>query len=239
MDCIDWNNVIFNETNKKLIITNENLTEIPQAVINLYSDRVLYLDVSFNTIRKFNWIQFFPNLQTLILDNNNISDDILVDNLKNSKSHRNLITLSLNNNKLKNLILIKLLADIFPNLEYLSLHKNPLCPDGLTTLNDDKINYEIYKNYIIESFGKLKFLDHIKIKRPFGGANINRNTAILKFSPKMILAKINILSKPKIYSPLPNNNRIPGDHCGRFGIVTYEYIGKNSEGNRFISNNDL
>ncbi|KAG5335362.1 LRMDA protein, partial [Acromyrmex heyeri] len=41
------------------------------------------------------------------------------------------------------------------------------------------------------------------------------------------------------YTPLPSSVRNPQDHKGVYGKCKYRYSGKNSEGNRFISNNDL
>jgi hypothetical protein len=46
-------------------------------------------------------------------------------------------------------------------------------------------------------------------------------------------------AEPKVYSPLPDNIREPGDHKGVYCKTKYRYIGKQSEGNRFIANNDL
>lgn len=41
------------------------------------------------------------------------------------------------------------------------------------------------------------------------------------------------------YSPLPSNSITPGDHKGTFGRSRYIYFGKQSEGNRFIRNDQL
>ena len=45
--------------------------------------------------------------------------------------------------------------------------------------------------------------------------------------------------KDSIYSPLPPVLTNAGDHHGTYGRKRYVYIGKHSEGNRFIRNNDL
>lgn len=42
-----------------------------------------------------------------------------------------------------------------------------------------------------------------------------------------------------IYSPLPENMREAGTHVGAYGRSKIKYVGDNSEGNRFIVNNDL
>lgn len=41
------------------------------------------------------------------------------------------------------------------------------------------------------------------------------------------------------YTPLPQQLTDEGDHHGTFGRSRYVYIGRHSEGNRFIKNNDL
>ncbi|EDX14612.1 GD18106 [Drosophila simulans] len=65
---------------------------------------------------------------------------------------------------------MRLIRKFFPNLQYLSLHGNPICPDGLelqpfsTYLRYD---YEYYSNYIAQSLSKLKFLDHGLVQRTY------------------------------------------------------------------------
>ena len=41
------------------------------------------------------------------------------------------------------------------------------------------------------------------------------------------------------YTPLSQELTDAGDHHGTFGRSRYVYVGKHSEGNRFIRNNDL
>ena len=79
---------------------NENLTQIPLDVINIYGFAVYHLDCSFNAITDLYWTSFFTNLQTLILDSNNFTDDTLIFNSQTVICPQyNVKTLSLNNNK--------------------------------------------------------------------------------------------------------------------------------------------
>lgn len=86
---------------------------------------------------------------------------------------------------------MRLIRRFFPNLQYLSLHGNPICPDGLELQPFSgylRYDYEYYRcvwllpvesifgiifaystrsNYIAQSLSKLKFLDHGLVQRTY------------------------------------------------------------------------
>lgn len=98
--------------------------EIPTILAAKFGHLATRLDLSYNSLTSFKNINSFTNLNELILDNNLLGDDQLdfVPNLR-------LKTLSLNKNKLTNLYkLVNSIKVCMPNLEYLSLIGNPLCP---------------------------------------------------------------------------------------------------------------
>jgi len=104
--------------------------ELPQILATKFGPFATKLDLSFNSMERFDNINHFTNLSELILDNNNFSDEQIV-----FKRNLRLKTLSLNKNKLKNLSkLVQKIQLSFPNLEYLSLIGNPLCPVSIQTI---------------------------------------------------------------------------------------------------------
>ncbi|XP_037923440.1 leucine-rich melanocyte differentiation-associated protein isoform X1 [Hermetia illucens] len=239
MEHINWSQVVYNQSERKLVLINQNLSLIPQSVINVYCNKLSYLDVSSNRINDLSFLRLMPCLETLILDNNAITDDVLLNFNSDGNSLETVKILSINNNKLENLTLILLiLASEFPNLEHLSLLGNPACPDGLSPNKSSSDSYDSYKRQVSHSFRHLKFLDSCEIQRHFNGSVTQRRAEILKFSPKILFAKLKGTNEVK-YTPLPSNKRNPGDHCGSYSLTLYKYIGRNSEGNRFILNNDL
>ncbi|XP_018333892.1 leucine-rich melanocyte differentiation-associated protein-like [Agrilus planipennis] len=95
--------------------------------------------------------------------------------------------------------------------------------------------------YVIYRLPHLQFLDSTKV------TNFERMQAQVKgrytniVRPKNSPASEQYVGSPILYAltPLPRNFRKPEEHQGAFGKLTYHYSGKQSEGNRFILNNDL
>lgn len=67
---------------------------IPEAIYNLFHGRVKILDLSCNRISSLDALQYFDDMEELILDNNLITDDIMF-----PPNSPNLRVLSLNNNR--------------------------------------------------------------------------------------------------------------------------------------------
>jgi Leucine-rich repeat (LRR) protein len=70
----------------------QDCQRIPPLLAQLYGTRVQSLDLSYNCITNLKGLEKFPNLHTLVLDNNNLSDTMQLPNMPN------LHTLSLNKN---------------------------------------------------------------------------------------------------------------------------------------------
>ncbi|KOC63010.1 Leucine-rich repeat-containing protein C10orf11, partial [Habropoda laboriosa] len=145
---------------------------------------------------------------------------------------------------------LKRIQECCPNVVYVSLLGNPGCPDQLTnpTLTDDE-DYNRYRLYAIHVLpSTVRFLDSRLITRQ------ERMDAKIrgKYSKTVKLASelsSKVVSNPVEefddiffnihYTPLPRSLRDPLDHKGAFGKCRRRYSGKNSEGNRFILNDDL
>ena len=103
-------------------------------------------------------LELFPNLQELILDNNEISDAQAFPKLP--KLH----TLWLNKNKIGDIDAMfpkKLVAKNLPKLSYLSLLNNPGCPNELTQRDDD--DYRRYRYFVLHRIPTLTLLDAKKV----------------------------------------------------------------------------
>lgn len=152
----------------KLILVQQNLRSMPTEIVQRYADCTEHLDLSYNYLKDLSWLSEFEQLRYLVLDSNRMHESQL-HTLKMPLPQ--LEVLMLNKNEFSDLkATIKLIKRLFPNLQYLSLHGNPICPDGLnlqpfsTNLQYD---YEYYSNFIAQSLSKLKFLDHGLVQRSY------------------------------------------------------------------------
>lgn len=101
--------------------------ELPLVLAQKFGHLATKLDLSYNSLTSFKNINLFTNLNELVLDNNCLEDEQL-----EFKQNLRLKTLSLNKNRLLDLCkLIKTIKFSFPNLEFLSLIGNPLCPSSI------------------------------------------------------------------------------------------------------------
>lgn len=76
----------------QLCYIGQEVTCIPEILGKMYGSKVRSLDLSFNSLTNLNHSELFPDLEELILDNNNLNDNIRFSHLPN------LHTLSMNNN---------------------------------------------------------------------------------------------------------------------------------------------
>ncbi|KAG5329144.1 LRMDA protein, partial [Acromyrmex charruanus] len=228
--------------------TGQRAEKIPNGLIRVIGRDCLGLDLSYNELSTISGIKDFEQLQELILDNNKL------DNLKTLPHMPTLTTLSLNNNKIFNIDkALDRIRECCPNVEYVSLLGNPGCPDQLTnptfTDEDDYERYRLYAIHILPP--SLRFLDSRRVtQQERSNANTRgRYSKTIKLIPELIRKYVPSSTQTNNefddiyfnihYTPLPSSVRNPQDHKGVYGKCKYRYSGKNSEGNRFISNNDL
>ncbi|ALC45603.1 CG31076 [Drosophila busckii] len=161
---------LHNETNNdcQLIVVQQNLRTLPASMLKQYADYVEYMDLSNNCLKDLAWLAEFEQLRYLVLDNNCLQESQLRTLVKPLPQ---LEVLMLNKNEFSDLpTTVKLLRRLFPNLQYLSLHGNPICPDGLNLKpfsNYLQYDYKYYSNFIAQSFSHLKFLDHGLVQRSY------------------------------------------------------------------------
>ncbi|KAG4077727.1 hypothetical protein HA402_011156 [Bradysia odoriphaga] len=162
MNRVSWSNVSFDESDEKLIVVDQEITTLPDAVVNLYHSRVRKMDLSFHQLTSLDGIEFFSRL-----------DEYFV-------------------------------VSALPNLKFLDSSK----VSSFERQNADELS-------TVEENPFLKFFD-----------------------PKNIFKNFT-KSRNVLYSPLPDSFRAAGEHRGIYKKCRCQYVGDQSEGNRFISNKDL
>lgn len=133
---------------------------LDSVIITSYAHSTEYLDLSHNRIHNLSWLYEFPHLKCLIMDDNRLREphfEKLIQPLTNLHTlmlNKNEVSRSCCWTKKKTLAQTKIiiicftapikllqlsdlkttagiLQRIFPNVEYLSLHGNAMCPDNL------------------------------------------------------------------------------------------------------------
>lgn len=83
---------------RELTYIGQDRQELPQVLANTFGQLATRLDLSYNSLRRFNNIGSFNQLSELILDNNEFQDDDL-----EFRQNLCLKTLSINKNKVSTL----------------------------------------------------------------------------------------------------------------------------------------
>ncbi|XP_054267551.1 leucine-rich melanocyte differentiation-associated protein-like [Macrosteles quadrilineatus] len=226
--------------NGRLSYVGQDVHRIPPILSKLYGSRVQALDLSYNSLTNLHELANFSQLTELVLDNNQLSDSLVLPPLPD------LHTLSLNKNNITNLdLLLTKIDHNLPRLRYLSLLGNVACPNQLSDSTKDDDDYQRYRYYVLYRLPGLQFLD----SRPTSDHEREEARQRGKFM-KIVRPAITSSSRSPLdydddepsfadYSPLPPASRDGKDHQGMYGRCRFRYIGKHSEGNRFIQNNDL
>lgn len=187
------------------------------------------VDLSFNALQSVYGLEGFRSLRELVLDNNRLGDDIVLPALPK------LQTLSLNKNRICHIeSLLKKIKVSSPHLEFLSLLGNSACPNEL--MCGDEEDYQNYRYIVIQALQSLRFLDSRKIS-PGERAEAQRKAPFVKVMKALEADNIVEPELPDYFSPLEEQQDM--DRKSMFGKRRYFYQGRNSEGNRFINNDDL
>ncbi|XP_058796546.1 leucine-rich melanocyte differentiation-associated protein-like isoform X2 [Phymastichus coffea] len=226
--------------------TGQRAQRVSSRLVGVVGADCWSLDLSFNELSSLSALKDFPRLRELVLDNNDLKD------LSTLPTMVGLSTLSLNNNKISDVdSALERIRQCCPQISYVSILGNPGCPDQLTYPNaNDEEDYERYRVYAIHVLPvTLRFLDSRPVTNRERTLANNRGKffktvrfdgksakSVVPTKPQDVFDEINFHVK---YTPLPISVRSPQDHKGAYGKCRYQYSGKNSEGNRFISNNDL
>ena len=216
------------------------------------SSYVKKIDLTETSMKNFENLKYFTQVETIILDKNNLTD------LLSSPALATLQTLWLNNNSISDLpALFDDITKKFPNLRHLSIMRNPGCPGLMDIVNPDLEAIRLYRLYVLYRYPKLVVLDFEHVtEEERAEAKIRGQYAIKRRSSVAV-------PLPPISSPVAEPATAgPGGQEGasptNVGGGTPEREGggvkaasssikvsaprgnsKNSEGNRFIVNSQL
>jgi len=219
-----------------LSLVGHELEEFPASAGEQYGPQVKTLDLSYNSISKLHNLDKFVNLTALIADNNRLESD------QSFPSLERLRTLSVNNNNIIDLRqFIDSLSDRFPQITHLSMIKNPACPNEMTGRDSD--DYKRYRLYVLYKLKNLRFLDSSTVgedekkeAQRVGHLSLPARPDPAQYRKSMVAASA---PDEETYSSLPQDLKQEGVGKASFGVSNYVYYGRQSEGNRFISNEDL
>ncbi|XP_076980931.1 leucine-rich melanocyte differentiation-associated protein isoform X5 [Tamandua tetradactyla] len=223
----------FRVTGTQVSYIGQDCREIPESLGRDCGHFAKRLDLSFNLLRSLEGLRAFGGLEELVLDNNLLGDGLALPPLPR------LHTLTLNKNQITDVErLLDHLAEVTPALEYLSLLGNVACPNELVGLEKDEEDYRRYRCFVLHKLPKLKFLDAQKVTREEREEALVRGAFMKVVKPKA--SSEDVAASPEHrYSPLPSASRELTSHRGVLGKCRYVYYGKNSEGNRFIRDEQL
>ncbi|XP_004225756.2 leucine-rich melanocyte differentiation-associated protein [Ciona intestinalis] len=206
-----------------------NCHTVPEFLVQ-QAKQFRQLNLSHNGINDLKNIAIFVNLEILNLDNNEISDSTLFPVLP--KLH----SLTLNNNKIKYLqIFISRLAKHCLSLTYLSLLGNEACPHEILDSNKTEKDYENYRIFVASRLSKLKFLDW----KPISNQEREKGAQAFPITPRERYPSIKTQESCQGLPQIAEEPPAVVKPANFYGHVRYKYGGKQSEGNRFIRNNDL
>ncbi|CAD8054668.1 unnamed protein product [Paramecium sonneborni] len=198
-----------------LILAGKKLKDLNEFT-QTQNNEIKHLDVSSNLLKSGKEFVSFPNLETLIIDNNYYF------NLNDFPQLPKLVTLSANKNNFNNLeILIDECKLKFPKLTHLSLIKNPICP-----MFNGEEEYQTYRTTLIKQIRSLKNVDGVAVDPKEADPNYFKQQK-LQLQQQQQLQNNQDEAKGKI--EFNQKYQKPGTKT----------IKQRSEGNRFVKNNQL
>jgi len=215
-------------------LVGRDITCMPPEIGQQYGPEVKHLDLSYNSIIKIENIDRFVNLTTLVVDNNQLESDQTFPFLDKLR------TLSVNNNNITDLrMFIDNIKDKFPQLTYMSMIKNPACPNEITGRDSD--DYQRYRLYVLYRLKDLRFLDSSPVteEEKREALRVGHLSLPARPDPAQYRRAVPATSPEDVYSTLPQELKQEGVGRASFGVSSYVYYGRQSEGNRFIMNDDL
>eukprot|EP00823_Brevimastigomonas_motovehiculus_P004538 TRINITY_DN2_c3_g1_i2.p1 TRINITY_DN2_c3_g1~~TRINITY_DN2_c3_g1_i2.p1 ORF type:complete len:331 (-),score=131.31 TRINITY_DN2_c3_g1_i2:437-1429(-) len=222
---------LYQVSDGELKLRSKELTAIPADLAKSCGAFVTTLDLTNNAINSGKGLDGFFKLQTLIMDKNkltSISDFPVLTSLE---------TLWINNNNIADLSsLCDVIVKNFPNITYLSMLKNPACPNMYW--EGEAEAYQRYRHYVIYRLPRLKMLDASEIdsEEAKEAARVGKFCEVARPSVKEDddTKTSGVLRAQPSFKP----NKQP-KVATFLGKGKPRYDGSNSEGNRFICNEDL
>ena len=195
------------------------------------------LDLTSNRLESLDHLDLLPELTRLVLDSNDFSEHAF----KELPFLPKLDTLWANNNRIADVdLFIEYVSAKCPKLLWLSLLKNPGCPNYFT--GRDPEDYQRHRLFVIHRLPKLRFLDSNQVtpderKEAARVGHLMKTARGQNQSPQKATVADDLEAQG--LSPLPLTITRPGKGATTFGVSRYVYYGRQSEGNRFIRDDAL
>eukprot|EP00946_MAST-07B_sp_MAST-7B-sp1_P001487 g1487.t1 len=227
----------------ELVLAYRGLDRIPGAVAAACAAKTTLLNLTENAITSSEGLEQFTMLETLILDKNNLKGLTWCCPLPSLK------TLYFNNNDVSDVEqFVSDVARLFPALEYLSMMRNPCCPEFFTvTDGSHQEDYRRHREYVLFRLPGLQFLDATDVTAEEVATASRRGSFLGKKArptPKKktvehdaALAAQQAYEAAKKKSPPGSGAKSPTSFLGVGHDERYD--GSASEGNRFITDDDL
>lgn len=219
------------EEEDTLNLTGQNLQILPSSLCKNKGAVITTLILTKNKLTSLKGLEYFQSLMTLQLDRNGLKD------INDFPKLPQLKTLWLNNNNIRNLnSLLLILKKQCPNLEYLSLLFNPICPTM------DPSTEQLHKRYrltVIYHLPHVTFLDteQVQLKERQEAMKRGKFLIVAKPSQEQLKDIQDVVEDDYVNDDVsPYKNVQPAAFLGKGRI---KYDGRESEGNRFILNQDL
>ncbi|CAM9765207.1 unnamed protein product, partial [Heterosigma akashiwo] len=225
----------FERVGHELSLAFHPFDALPRDICIRHGQHVRSLCLTECGLRSYENLELFPNIETLILDNNGLAG------LEGCPRLPSLKTLWFNNNALDDLVsFMDKVMECFPSLEYLSCMRNPACPGLMDIFTPDLEACRLYRLYVLYRAPHLKTLDSTAV------TDQERRDAAMRGS--MQYAKTGSQNQSGLTHLLSSASQ---DHLEllekasysqsqpKVQIVRVKYDGTNSEGNRFITDDDL
>ncbi|XP_018321396.1 uncharacterized protein LOC108734360 [Agrilus planipennis] len=201
------------ENQFRLSLAYENLSRIPNVILNCMAQQIRILDLSYNNFDNLNFLSEFKNLETFICDHNKITSNTYIPFMPKLRF------LWLNYCKINGLYpWAKRLQNSCPNLLHLSLMGNPAAP---SYLNGGSVQeYLEYRYFVISLFPNLIYLDDRGItkeqreeaqkiyNRPILERMAIKNSTAMPNCLKAITDRITALCSPVPPFAVPQKNTI-------------------------------
>eukprot|EP01083_Nonionella_stella_P041412 112282_1 len=217
------------EDDDTINLAGQNLERLSMSLCKNKGAIVTTLILTNNKLTSLKGLEYFESLKTLQLDRNGLQ------HINDFPKLNELKTLWLNNNNLKNLhSLLSILKKQCPHLEYLSLLFNPICP---TMDPSTESLHRRYRLTVIYYLPNVSYLDTEEVQFKERQEAMRRGKFLIVAKPSQEQLKdVQDVIEDENEDVLPYENVKPAAFLGKGRI---KYDGRESEGNRFILNQDL
>jgi len=220
----------------ELSYAGRGFEQLPEKVAQRCGSTLVKLDLSENSLKSGAGLEGLTCLSELVLDKNGLKT------IKTFPRMPSVTTLWLNNNSFADSEqIVSEIANKFPNLTYLSMLFNP-CVPNLFMEEAAATGYKRHRLYVISRLLKLQSLDssNVSDEERAEAKRVGHLMTIAK--PKAVAIKHKPVSEADDDKPPPPKHIISNDPPRVAAFLAKgkpRYDGTNSEGNRFIVNDDL